>query len=29
LMPDHSAPDGDNDFYFVPAEDPETRSTHV
>ena len=29
LMPDLSAPTGDNDFYFVPAEDPETAVQRV
>ena len=27
LMPDLSAPAGDSDFYFVPAEDPRNRSS--
>jgi exodeoxyribonuclease V alpha subunit len=29
LMPDLSAPAGDSDFYFVPAEDPETTVQRV
>src|SRR5271163_2292539 len=29
LMPDLSAPTGDSDFYFVPAEDPETAVRHI
>ena len=29
VMPDLSAPVGDSDFYFVPAEDPETAIQHI
>jgi exodeoxyribonuclease V alpha subunit len=29
LMPDLSAPTGDSDFYFVPAEDPETAVRRI
>ena len=29
LMPDLSAPAGNSDFYFVPAEDPETVTMHA
>ena len=29
LMPDLSAPGGDSDFYFVPAEDPETAVQRI
>ena len=29
LMPDLSAPAGDSDFYFVPAEDPETAVQRI
>jgi exodeoxyribonuclease V alpha subunit len=28
-MPDLSAPSGDSDFYFVPAEDPETAVQRI
>jgi exodeoxyribonuclease V alpha subunit len=28
-MPDLSAPAGASDFYFVPAEDPETAVQHI
>jgi exodeoxyribonuclease V alpha subunit len=28
-MPDLSAPAGDSDFYFVPAEDPETAVQRI
>ena len=29
LMPDLTAPDGDSDFYFVPAEDPENAVQRI
>ena len=28
-IPDLSRPEGDSDFYFVPAEDPETAAARI
>jgi exodeoxyribonuclease V alpha subunit len=29
LLPDLSRPEGDSDFYFVPADDPETAMARI
>jgi exodeoxyribonuclease V alpha subunit len=29
LLPDLSKPEGDSDFYFVPADDPETAVARI